>query len=230
MFFEQECTLSGAAEATCALVGDFSLGISYGSMPCNLCPSSEPVCLVSDSSSAAGVVGTCSCMQQATPLMSCSRLDLSLPVVPDASQMCAVSLNSGTTSRSVSAMYDWNYLAVAPCVMISMGASYCYEVGGYGLMVVGHGVVRTTSSLIGDSTSMRRRLLGMGFQNATKDAKPLYSDLHEALTPLGSWNHTTDPCKMLVSEFGTAYESTLQGAYCTMYRWVDHKMSWFLVV
>jgi hypothetical protein len=64
--------------------------------------------------------------------------------VPDASQTFAVSLHAGASSRSVSAPYDWNYLAAAPCVLISMSNSYCYEVNCYGLMVVWHGVARSS--------------------------------------------------------------------------------------
>ncbi len=52
-------------------------------------------------------------------------------VVPDASQMCAVSLHTGASSRSVSALHDWGFLAAAPCIMISMGNAYCYEVNRY---------------------------------------------------------------------------------------------------
>ena len=55
-------------------------------------------------------------------------MDISMRVVPDASQMCAVSLHAGASSRSVSARYDWNYLAAAPCILISMANAYCYEV------------------------------------------------------------------------------------------------------
>ena len=63
--------------------------------------------------------------------------------------MCAVSLHAGASSRSVSALYDWNYLAAAPCVLISMSNAYCYEVSWYCLMVVRHGVVKTSSTLFG---------------------------------------------------------------------------------
>ena len=58
----------------------------------------------------------------------CSRMDLRQHVVPDASQLCAVSLHAGASSRTVSAQYDWNYLAAAPCILISMGNAYCYEI------------------------------------------------------------------------------------------------------
>ena len=127
----QECILTGEASATCSLVGDFSLGTSYGSIPCNLCPTSEPICLVTDSSTNSGgdgVVGACTCLQPTPPLQSCSRADLAMRVVPDASQMCAVSLHAGASSRSISALYEWGFLAATPCIMISMGNAYCYEV------------------------------------------------------------------------------------------------------
>ena len=205
----QECQLGGDAAASCALVGDFSLGISYGSVPCNLCPSSQPICLVTDSSGgSSGTVGVCTCLQQQTPLQSCARSDLSLRVVPDASQMCAVSLHAGASSRSVSALYDWNYLAAAPCVLISMSNAYCYEVNGYGLMVVGHGVVKTTSTLFADVTggSSRRRLLEYVVEEKYSQARQRQEDEERALiladiASFQAWNHTAEPCSALVEEF-----------------------------
>ena len=175
----QECLLAGDASATCALVGDFSLGTSYGSLPCNLCPSTQPICLVTDSSSAsAGTsVGVCTCLQQPTPMQGCSRADVAMRVVPDASQLCAVSLHAGASSRTVSALYEWSYLAAAPCVLISMGNAYCYEIPGYGLRVVGHGLVRSTSTLLsgedggGRRRRRRRSLLMFGFDGGSSDGE-----------------------------------------------------------
>lgn len=176
-------------------MGDFSLGTSYGSIPCNLCASQEPVCLVTDSSMTSngegGAVGICSCMQQTTFFQSCSRADMAMRVVPDASQMCAVSLHAGASMRSVSAMYEWGYLAATPCVLISMGNAYCYEVSRYGLLVVGHGVVRTASSIL------RRRLLAMESEDASKAGDSLVPRLLEGIHSFGSWNHTAQPCKGL---------------------------------
>jgi hypothetical protein len=74
--------------------------------------------------------------------------------------MCAVSLHSGVLSRSVSVLYDWNFLAMCPCILIRASNTYCYEVSGYGMLVVGHGLVRKPSSLfLGDSG--RRSLLSL---------------------------------------------------------------------
>ena len=55
-------------------------------------------------------------------------MDLQQRVVQDALQLCAVSLHAGASSRTVSAQYDWNYLAAEPCILISMGNAYCYEI------------------------------------------------------------------------------------------------------
>lgn len=129
-------------------------------------------------------------------------------VIPDASQMCAVSLHAGASSRSVSALYDWNYLAAAPCILISMSNAYCYEIGGYGLVVVGHGVVRTSSSLMLLGT--RRRLLLLadegydddndGINNGTSSGTKSPS-LTETIQSFQAWNHTAEPCSGLVHEF-----------------------------
>lgn len=208
----------------CALVGDFSLGTSYGSMPCNLCPSSQPICLVTDSSisSSSTPVGTCTCMQQQQPLQSCASRDLAMRVVPDASQMCAVTLHTGTSSRSVSAQYDWNFLAAAPCVLISMSNAYCYQVrqkqnshnharcmqmysnhvlgyqvAGYGTMVVGHGVVKTPASLFGGA----RRLL-----ESEQDPADSVQVLVRNLTSFASgWDHVAEPCATLARELEAGY-------------------------
>jgi hypothetical protein len=219
----QECLLGGQAAPSCALVGDFTLGNSYGSLPCSLCPSSEPVCLVTDTSSQ-GTVGVCTCLQQPTPLQSCSSADLSMRVFPDASQMCAVSLHSGASSRSVSALYDWNFLATCPCILISASNAYCYEVSGYGMLVVGHGLVRTSSSLfLGDSG--RRRLLSLhpssangflhanhsayGGNNTTSGSEKFFERarlqiIHEGVISFARWDHTAQPCRGLAEAFLSA--------------------------
>ncbi len=49
----------------------------------------------------------------------------------------------------VCALYDWNYLAATQCVLISPSYVYCYQVSGYGLLVVGHGMVKTVPLLFG---------------------------------------------------------------------------------
>lgn len=208
--------LEGEAAATCSLVGDFSLGTSYGSMPCNLCPSSQPMCLVSDSSSggsgSAVAVGVCACMQQRQPFQSCSNVNMGMRVVPDASQLCAASLHAGASSRSTSALYDWNFLVAAPCVLISMGNAYCYKVSGYGFMVVGHGIVRTTSSLqLGGAGS--RRLLQAGERSSANEQHGIrwedrMAAVGKSLDSFSSgWGHVHDPCKTLASEFRRAAEA-----------------------
>jgi len=203
--------LAGDASATCALVGDFSLGTSYGSIPCNMCPVSEPVCLVtqmSSSSSGNGAVGTCSCMQEGLSLQKCSRRDLSLRVVPDASQLCAVSLHTGASSRSVSVLYEWNFLAAAPCIMISMSNAYCYDVSRYGLMVVGHGVVGDTERIalldrLGTAVSGggSRRLLGDDSSGGSRRERWIDDALEDVLSFGDTWNHTASPCNELVGAF-----------------------------
>jgi hypothetical protein len=194
----QECSLGGEAAPSCSLVGDFTLGTSYGSVPCNLCPSSQPICLVTDSSSAS-TVGVCTCIQQRTPLQSCSAVDTGLRVVPDAGQMCAVALHTGASSRSVSAMYDWNYLAATPCILISMSNVYCYSVGGYGNLVVGHGVVKTDFNIM--SSSGARRLLSED-EDENKDL------VLEGILEFRSWNQTSEPCNLLVSAYVDWYRNS----------------------
>ena len=69
----QECTLQGTASASCALVGDYSTGTSYGTMPCNMCPSAQPICLaIKDQTK-----GICTCLQSGEPvLQSCRSVDI----------------------------------------------------------------------------------------------------------------------------------------------------------
>ena len=122
-----ECWLEGDAAASCELVGDFTTGSSYGTMPCNSCPTTEPICLVSGKDNTKGV---CSCMQAATPTQSCTSVDVANRVFPDASQMCAVSLDFRGVSASTSASLEWGSLAAAPCVLVSSSNAYCYNVPG----------------------------------------------------------------------------------------------------
>jgi hypothetical protein len=151
---------------------------------------------VTDSSSAS-TVGVCTCLQQRTPLQSCPAVDMGLRVVPDAGQMCAVALHTGASSRSVSAMYDWNYLATTPCILISMSNAYCYAVGGYGNLVVGHGVVKTAFNIL----SSGRRLLSDD-EDENKDL------VLEGILEFRSWNHTSEPCNLLVSAYADGYKNS----------------------
>ncbi len=126
--------------------------------------------------------------------------------MPDASQMCAVTLHTGTSSRSVNALYDWNFLAASPCVLISMANAYCYQVSGYGTMVVGHGVVKTTSRLFGDGR--RRRLLSSDLPSSAED--PAVSEAHLLRSDIASfsrgWEHVSEPCASLAREFAHGYD------------------------
>lgn len=126
---------------------------------------------------------------------------MGLRVVPDAGQMCAVALHTGASSRSVSAMYDWNYLAATPCILISMSNAYCYAVGGYGNLVVGHGVVKTAFNIL---SSGGRRLLSED-DEGRENNKDL---VLEGILEFRSWNQTSEPCSLLVSAYTDGYKNS----------------------
>ena len=73
-------------------------------------------------------VGVCSCLQQGTAKQSCCRRDLGLLVVPDALQLCSCALCCCQRGLPQAVIYKWNYLAAAPCVLLSMSNAYCYQV------------------------------------------------------------------------------------------------------
>lgn len=70
-----ECVLQGDAASMCALVGDFQTGESFGTLQCNQCITSQPVCLISGRDSSKGV---CSCMLQVFPSLSAVALALTV--------------------------------------------------------------------------------------------------------------------------------------------------------
>ena len=179
--------MQGTASASCALVGDYSTGTSYGALPCNLCPSSQPICLVIKDNTK----GTCTCLQSGEPvLQSCTRADAADRVFPDASQLCAITLDYRRVSTQTAISIDWNSLAAAPCVLISPSNAYCYNVPGYGFLVVGLGIV---------DASYRRRLLGMDSSNADDDDSEDVQRmlLYYKVASFSLWNNTARPCNIL---------------------------------
>lgn len=198
----QECQLQGEAAASCALVGDFQRPENtYGTMPCNSCPTSQPICLVG--ASAGSSRGVCSCLQSTPVFQSCTRADIGYRVIPSAAQLCAVALASRRTAAAPSSLtpsMDWNSLAAAACSTISMSNAYCYSVPGYGYLVVGLGVIDTSSSF----RRRRRRLLGEDddfFDNDEDDdddEDATYSRLRYDVLSLPYWNSTlAKPCYSL---------------------------------
>jgi len=208
-----ECQFnSDESTSTCSLVNDFTLGNSYGSLECNQCPS-RPTCHITNGMLA---VGRCSCFQQETPVQACSPNDINRRVMPNAAGMCLVTLDQGA-SRSTNAFYDWNTLATVPCVLLNPSNTYCYNVGQFGYLVVGHGV--SSTAFIGDSGS-RRRLLSVDvggnwtLANATSppprkeedkrtDKEKLTNQIFDGLAEFPhSWEHVQSAtCRMLVQDY-----------------------------
>lgn len=203
----QECQLEGDAAASCALVGDFQRPEStYGTMPCNSCPTSQPICLVGQDTTR----GVCSCMQSQPAFQSCRGADLADRVFPDASQLCAVALDSRRVSTQTSTSMSWNSLAAAACGIISPSNAFCYNVPGYSYLVVGLGVVDT-------AYRRRRRLLALdddydeeayASSSIDEEEEMLYSKLRHQVLSFGYWNSTlAAPCASLAHAI--AYEKNL---------------------
>ena len=200
---------------------------------------SQPTCHVLDGSSR---VGTCSCMQQQTPLQSCSVTSAGRSVMPDASQMCTVSIrggsrrNGGNDASSLNIFYDWNSLSTTPCVLISSGNSYCYNVGSYGYLVVGHGIANTdpfasfgsqrrlfqdigknTSAFMigGDTTTNNNsdwhpRIAQPSLFMQRQQQPSLLNGLSDAMIdfPASSWVSLASPCSDLAQAYYSSSSST----------------------
>ena len=183
--------LQGAAAASCALVGDFSTGTSYGTLPCNSCPSFQPICLAIQDQTK----GICTCLQTPPTLQSCRRADLADRVFPDASQLCAISLDYRRLSTQTITSLDWNALATAPCILVSPSNAYCYNVPGYGPLVVGLGIV--------DASYRRRRRHLLSFSDDHDPMDPMdpmddYQNLRHSVMSFILWNATlARPCSTL---------------------------------
>ena len=84
---------------------------------------------------------------------------------------------------------DFGSLAAAPCVLISASNAYCYNVPGYGYLVVGLGIV--------DVSYRRRRLLS--WDSDAGDGEISYAELQQQVLAFGGWNATARPCNILAS-------------------------------
>jgi hypothetical protein len=106
-------------------------------------------------------------------------------------------------------LYEWNFLAAAPCIRISMSNAYCYNVSRYGLMVVGHGVVGDSERIalldrLGTLVGSRgqggasRRLLGSSSSGGSYQDAWVEHLLEDVMLFSDAWNHTASPCNELV--------------------------------
>jgi hypothetical protein len=231
-----QCYQQGDEGSICALVNDFSTGSSHGAMECAQCEAT-PTCHILQGNG----VGVCSCMQQATPVQTCSSPLLSA-VMPDASQMCVVDMDIASMSTT-NAFYDWNSLATTPCVLISSGNANCYSVGAYGNLVVGHGVSNTPFAIGFGSTSTNRRLLQSGPHNYTLGPNPHYQDpllriqpptvlntsdaLQQGMLLFQHWDHITEPCSSLAIAYLAHQDIGIMGehalANCVHWRQIGNQ-------
>ena len=96
---------------------------------------------------------------------------------------------------------DWNSLAAAPCVLISPSNAYCFNVPGYGYLVVGLGIV---------DASYRRRLLGISDFSQEQGAIDEEDEsvqsllLYYRVMSFSQWNNTARPCNILARAAITA--------------------------
>lgn len=118
----------------------------------------------------------------------------------NAGGLCAVSTDSGASMLTTNQYYNWNGLATAPCALLSAGNTYCYNVGDYGYLVVGHGLsvasggnrkllqIHKNESIDWDDESTG---------NPTMSKRSLadrVADFHHG------WSHTAEPCASLASK------------------------------
>ena len=153
-----ECRIQGRDNpAICALVSDFTTGESFGSMECQDCSTTTPVCHILDTNSR---VGVCSCMQSRVLISGCEGSSLGADVFPNPADLCGVNLDRGARSTT-NFYYDWSRLATAPCALINPSQAWCYDTGSeQGYVVVGNSLIET--GLIPTFGSGRRRLFGFG--------------------------------------------------------------------
>ena len=135
--------------------------------------------------------------EQVTPVQSCNSQDVGLRVTPDASQMCAVSLDYRRVSTSTGVSMSWNALVVGPCILISQANAYCYNVPSYGYLVVGLGTI---------PVQRRRRLLSSSFEEEEEVVE-------------WRWNHTASPCRQLAAASQTLTSVLDKEAWNNCIKW-----------
>lgn len=170
----------------CALVGDYTTGYSYGSLPCQACLSSQPVCHTLDPES---TFGTCTCLSTAPTLLTCPSSEVGRPVsLLSADSLCLTSL-SPSSWYNAEAFYGWETLATTPCAVVPPGNAYCYRVDSYGPLVVG---LRTNLQFLprNPAAAARRRLLGSE-QEGEEPGNGTASEWWDAC-PTGAVSHRQD--------------------------------------
>ena len=171
-----ECALPSTE---CGFV-DAYLQPSFGNVLCSAC-TARPMCLASSSSG-----GQCVCTLRPTTYQTCSQPGMR--VIPDATQLCLVSLTSSAFSSS-SSSYAAGFpsLAAAPCALLNQADTYClsvYDGDVDTLLAVG-------LSLLSSSSSARRRLL---HQDISAEPYPInhtaeWALAHEPCRSLMTWAH-----------------------------------------
>lgn len=187
------------AESQCELVSSMNT-VSYGTIPCKLCPSkSQVLCLLQGS-----MPGACVCMlDSAVRFDTCSDQSGQETGV-DSSKLCGYLHGQGLSSAS-SWTFDMEDLMVVPCAQVASGVCSTVYNTGRGRQSTIRMVV--AASIRGWSKGRGRRLL------MTEETEEIHEDayargyevlsadgLHETLMADG-WENAAEPCRALVETY-----------------------------
>jgi hypothetical protein len=187
------------AGAQCELVSSMS-SISYGTIPCKLCPSDSQVLCLLDAGR--GMPGGCACMlERVVQLAACSATPGSETTL-DGSRLCGYLPGQSPTSTQWA--FDMENLMVVPCAEAAVGVcSTVYNMAG---VRSSQGGASTTmrmvvaASLRSQRGGARRRLLQQEPDTHTdgyEDAMQLSPQQLEELLAAPGWDRAAPPCDAL---------------------------------
>lgn len=198
-------------ESQCELVSSMG-SMSYGSIPCKLCPAkSQVLCLLGTG----GMPGGCACMlDTAVRYDTCSDLS-GLETGVDSSKLCGYLHGQSPTSTDWS--FDMENLMIVPCAQVATGVcSTVYNTGGNRMTTIRMVVA---AKLRGARGTGRRLLQQEGGGEPVADNTPptphhdsylndqeLLNEegLHAMLMEHEGWGETAPPCRQLVVEYQAA--------------------------
>lgn len=194
----------------CELVSSMN-SVSYGTIPCKLCPSeSQVLCLLKPR----GMPGACVCMLTTQVKFDVCNDVSGMETGVDSSKLCGYL--HGQSSRAVAQSFDMENIMVVPCSMVYTGV--CSTVFNTGFSRSTIRMVVAVSIRAGTSSARGRRLLTEE-DVVPEPGPPVHHDayeseyellnseaLHELLMSPG-WNTTSAPCSTLA----LAYQDMARG-------------------
>ena len=198
------------AEAQCELVSSLN-SISYGGIPCKLCPSNSRVVCLLDAEK--GMPGRCVCVTESSVQLDLCRDSSGMETGVDSSRLCGYL--HGQSIQSTRWTFDMENIMLVPCSQVKTGiCSTVYNTLGGAVQSTTIRMVVAVGLRSASAARRRRRLLQVDSEEEEEGEAPdVHQDsydlhgydsndhrFHQVL--MGSdWNTTAPPCKQLAETY-----------------------------